>query len=164
MSAPGKTGWNWRRNAWEGIWKYGPKWMRYLSVASPWISLALAVSMFAIVSGRYASSQGVVFDLPEGSVVEGSPASMLAIMLPVQRDADGGEETILFFDDARYLPSDPSSLDTFREALSARAERDKRGTLLLMADRRVAGGEIMRIMELARESGVKHVMIAEKRP
>lgn len=163
MSAP-IGAWKWRRQTSGGIWKHGPGWMRPISASAPWVSLALAISLFAVISGRYASSPGIVFDLPSGSAVDGEAASMVAIVLPVPRDASGGEETLVFFDDARYVPGDPASLDTFKEALSARAERDRRGTLLIMADKRITGGEMMRLVDIARESGVKHVQIAEKRP
>ena len=38
-----------------------------------------------------------------------------------------------------------------------------RKTLLVLADRRVATGEIMKIAALARRSGVESVLFAEKR-
>ena len=47
--------------------------------------------------------------------------------------------------------------------LSARASDARSGTLLLLADRRVPAGDLMKLMALARKAGLKHVQVAERR-
>jgi biopolymer transport protein ExbD len=71
-------------------------------------------------------------------------------------------ETLVFFDDSRYMLSDASSLSALEERLSERVSRTERKTLLVLADRRVNGGELMEIASLAKRSGAEKVLFAEK--
>jgi len=59
---------------------------------------------------------------------------------------------------------DPQSVALLREQLLARVQTNAaRATLLVLADRRVAAGELLQLVGIARESGMKHVQIAERR-
>ena len=69
----------------------------------------------------------------------------------------------MFFDDARYSLSDESSVSTLRERLGARSLAEPSNTFLLLADRRVPAGDIIRLVGIARESGLSRVQIAERR-
>ena len=74
-----------------------------------------------------------------------------------------GDETLVFFDDARYSLSDESSVSTLKDRLGLRAGAEPSRTFLLLADRRVPSGDVLRLVGLARESGLAHVQIAERR-
>ena len=67
-------------------------------------------------------------------------------------------ETLVFFDDGRYTMGDETSAAAFCSHLEDRLSRLDRKTLLVLADRRVATGEIMKIAALARRSGVESVL------
>ena len=78
-------------------------------------------------------------------------------MLPQDR------ETLVFFDDSRYLLGDESSLRTLGENLAARVEKSATTTLLVLADRRIHGGDLMDIAAVAKRGGASKVLFAQKR-
>lgn len=157
------TAWGWTPSRPEGIWRHGCKWAQPLTVSAPWITLALLLVTFVLVEGRLAAAPGVVFDLPAPAVGEAAVPGLAAVVLPVVREGVAGRETIIFFDDARYALTDETSREAFRERLGERAAADASGTLLLLADVRVPSGDLLKLAGLAREAGVVHVEIAERR-
>lgn len=148
--------WGWMPSRNEGIWRHGAPWMRPFVVCAPWISLLLLILMFHIVGGTLTSAKGVLFELPDKGLEDGEATEMVAIVMPVARD------TLVFFDDSRFALGDLSSVSSLRDQLSERVSRTDKKTLLVLADRRVAGGELMRIASIARESGVARILFAEK--
>mgnify|MGYP003321904120 CR=1 FL=1 len=72
-------------------------------------------------------------------------------------------ETVVFFDDSRYLLGDPTSVRVFEESLAGAVSRSDSKTLVVLADRRVAGGELMDLAAIAKRNGVNKVLFAEKR-
>ncbi len=158
------TNWGWRPVRPEGIWKHGCKWAKPFTAAAPWIALALLLVEFSLIEGRLTAAPGVVFNLPapvcgETTAVPG----LAAIVVPMAREGAGNRETLVFFDDARYSLAETSSVEALRERLSARVQSDASGTLLLLTDTRVPSGDVMRLVGLAREAGVSHVQIGERR-
>lgn len=131
--------------------------MRSFSSAVPWITVGMLLLMMHLISGTLTSAQGVVFDLPGCSSSDGETTDLVALVMPTER------ETLVFFDDARYIVGDDASMTVFGRHLSERAELVKHRTLLVMTDRRVPGGELMRLAEVARQSGLDKVLFAEKR-
>ena len=159
----GRSEWGWLPPSDEGIWRYGAAWMRPFVASAPWLTLALLLALAALTGGRLAVAPGIVFDLPPAAVQESETAGLVALVLPLARESGGGEETFVFFDDARFAISDPSSADSFRRSLEERLAADRTGTLQILADRRVSSGDIMGITARARAAGVRRVQIAEKR-
>lgn len=164
------TDWGWRPDRPEGVWKHGCKWARPFTAAAPWISIALLFVVFSFVEGRLAAAPGVVFDLPAPIGGEGCTPDLAAIVVPVAHEGTAARETLVFFDDARYSLTDAASLDAFRDHLSERTVRpadappeDAVRTLLLLADRRVPSGDILRLVGIAREAGVDRIQIGERR-
>lgn len=125
--------------------------------AVPWITLGVLVLQMHLVSGVFTLSGGVLFDLPEGGMAEDAATGLVALAMPSK------SETLVFFDDARYMLGDDSSAEAFCEQLAERSGRTNEKTLLVLADRRVAGGDLMRLARLARKSGVGKILFAEKR-
>ena len=155
------TSWGWQPAHSEGIWRHGCRWAKPLTAAAPWVTLALLLAMFGLVEGRLTAAPGLVFDLP-ASATRMSDIPGLAVVVVVRQGATG-RETVVLFDDASYSMSDDAAAETFRERLGERASSDAAGTLLVLADKRVPAGHLMRLAGLAREAGVVHVQIAEKR-
>ncbi len=150
--------WKWTPERSQGIWRHGPAWTRPLVSAAPWVTLLLLLLMLYMVSGTFVTERGVLFDLPDSSGLdEGESASLVALVMPMPH------ETLVFFDDARYTMGDDSSAAAFGAHLEDRVAKSNRKTLLVLADRRVATGELMKIAALARRSGVGSVLFAEKR-
>ncbi len=159
----GRSEWNWLPPSDEGIWRYGAAWMRPFAASAPWLTLALLLGLTALASDRITAGAGVMLELPGTAFAEGEATTLAALAMPLARESGGGEETFVYFDDARFTLSDPASAAMFRRSLQERVAADRSGVLLLLADRRVPAGDLMELTELARKAGVRRVEIAEKR-
>ena len=100
----------------------------------------------------------MLFDLPEAGLADGETTGLVALVMPMSH------ETLVFFDDSRYLLGDEASMRAFGENLSLRTDKSPTKTLLVLADRRVAGGELMRLASVARSNSVERILFAEKKP
>lgn len=141
----------------QGVWRHGALWFKPFAVAAPFVSLLLLILQLHMVGGTFTSAKGVLFDLPNHGVGEGEKTDMVALLMVMPR------ETLVFFDDSRYVLGDDSSAEAFGEHLAERVSKTDNKTLLVLADRRVAGGELMRFATIARRHGVGRVLFAEKR-
>ena len=149
--------WGWSPERSPGIWRYGPVWLRPVAAAVPYLTVGLLLLTLHVVSGTLAATEGVLFDLPDAAPTDAVGESPVALMMATPR------ETLVFFDDTRYLTGDAASMCALGEQLAARFAQGRRKSLLVLADRRVAGGELMRFAALAKASGVGRVLFAEKK-
>ena len=150
--------WKWTPERTQGIWRHGPVWLKPFAVAVPWLTVILLLLMLHMVGGTFVSERGILFDLPDSSGLdEGESASLVALVMPMPH------ETLVFFDDARYTMGDEASVAAFGSHLENRAAKSERKTLLVLADRRVATGELMKLSAIARRSGLERILFAEKR-
>ena len=148
-------GWTPARNL--GIWRYGAGWSRPIAAAIPYLTVCLLLIMMHMVGGTMTSCRGVLFDLPDGALSDGEASELVALVMPVQH------ETMIVFDDARYLLGDAASMRSFGEDLSGSVERRTGKSLLILADRRVSAGHLMEVVSAAKRSGVGKVLLAGKR-
>ena len=148
-------GWTPARNL--GIWRYGAGWSRPIAAAIPYLTVCLLLIMMHMIGGTMTSCRGVLFDLPDGALSDGEASELVALVMPVQH------ETMIVFDDARYLLGDAASMRSFGEDLSGSVERRTGKPLLILADRRVSTGHLMEIVSAAKRSGVGKVLLAGKR-
>lgn len=155
--------WGWLPSPGEGIWRYGAVWMRPFCAAAPWVTFALVLATMAFVGSRFTAAPGVVFDLPTAGIVESEESRLIALAMPVVRESGGGEETLVVFDDARFTLSDHSSADSLRRALEEGVASDRGNVMLLLADRRIPAGDLMKLALIARSAGVRHVQIAARK-
>ena len=155
--------WGWRPAQAEGIWRHGARWTKPLFAAVPWITLALLLVMFGLVGDRLTAAPGVVFDLPAPAGRQAAAPGATMLVLPAANVGETGG-ALVFFDDARYVLGDEQSVALLREQLVARVQAKAAGvTLLVLADRRVASGDLLQLVGIARASGIEHVQIAERR-
>ena len=155
--------WGWRPAQAEGIWRHGERWTKPLFAAAPWITLALLLVMFGLIGDRLAVAPGVVFDLPEPMGRQDAMPGATMLVLPSANVGENGG-ALAFFDDARYVLDDQQSVALLRNQLVARVQENAAcSTLLVLADHRVASGDLLRLAGIAREAGVTHVQIAERR-
>ena len=147
-------GWTPARNL--GIWRYGAGWSRPIAAAIPYLTVCLLLIMMHMVGGTMTSCRGVLFDLPDGVQSDGEASELVALVMPVQH------ETMIVFDDARYLLGDAASMRSFGEDLSGCVERRTGKSLLILADRRVSTGRLMEVVSAAKRSGVGKVLLAGK--
>lgn len=132
-------------------------WLRPFSSAVPWITVGLLLLMLYMISGTYTSAQGLLFDLPGAAeVTDGERGRLVALVMP------SSQATLIFFDDARFVLGDDASLGEFGKQLEERARSGEKA-LLVLADRRVAGGELMTLASIARQSGIARILFAERK-
>ena len=148
-------GWTPARNL--GVWRYGAGWIRPVAAAIPYLTVGLLLLMMQMIGGTLTAYKGVLFDLPDGDFTDGDSQGMVALVMPVQR------ETMVVFDDVRYLLGDAMSMRSFAESLADSTERREGKSLLILADRRVSTGHLMEVVSAAKRSGVSRVLLAGKR-
>lgn len=149
--------WNWNPGGGRGTARCGVVELGVAPLVAPWLSVLVLLLMFYLIGGTFSVAKGVIFELPKAGLSEGEATGPVAVVMPK------GKDTLVFFDDARYFAGDEGSLAAFAEHLSERIRRSDRRTLLMLADRRVAGGDLMRLATIARQGGVEKVLFAEKR-
>ena len=148
-------GWTPARNL--GVWRYGAGWIRPIAAAIPYLTVGLLLLMMQMIGGTLTAYRGVLFDLPDGEFADGDSQGMVALVMPVQR------ETMVVFDDVRYLLGDAASMRSFAESLADSTELREGKSLLILADRRVSTGHLMEVVSAAKRSGVSRVLLAGKR-
>lgn len=161
--------WGWSVNLPGRLGKKSlPMWLRALSASVPWITVFVLFLMITKIDGLFFLDRGALMDISEGT---DDVARSHAVAFMFYTD----EGTLVFFDDTRYVLSNPSQMDSFSRQLSERISfvpdvgRDDNGaetlkpTLLLMIDRRITVEEQMKFVRLARKCGVAQVMIAAKK-
>lgn len=150
--------WGWSPAPNLGIWRYGVGWIRPIMAAIPCLTVGLLLLMFYFLDGALTSQEGVLFDLPECTVADGERPRLTALVMPV------GRETVVFFDETRYLLGDESSVRNLSDDLAACVERSEKKSVLLLADRRVPVSDLMNVMSVAKKSGADRVLVAGRRP
>ena len=149
--------WGWSPERSLGIWRHGATWLKPFVAAAPAVSVGILVLLLHVVSGKLTAAEGVLFDLPSAASTDAVGEAPVALVMPVPR------ETLVFFDDARYLMGDDASVRALGDQFAHRFARASRKTLLVLADRRVASGELMRLAALAKANGVERILFAEKK-
>ena len=149
--------WGWTPVRNLGVWRYGAGWIRPIAAAIPYLTVGLLLLMMQMIGGTLTAYRGVLFDLPGGDFADGDSQGMVALVMPVQR------ETMVVFDDVRYLLGDAASMRSFAESLADGTGRREGKSLLILADRRVSTGDLMEVVSAAKRSGVSKVLLAGKR-
>ena len=147
-------GWTPARNL--GIWRYGAGWSRPIAAAIPCLTIVVLLLMMYMVGGTLTSYRGVLFELPNGVQSDGETSELVALVMPVRH------ETMIVFDDARYLLGDAASMRSFGEDLASSSARRTGKALLILADRRVSTGHLMEVVSAAKRSGVSRILLAGK--
>jgi len=149
-------GWGWGWESGRVGARIGPVWMRAFAVAVPFVTVGLLLVMFHLVGGTVTTVEGVLFDLPEAGIGDEAVTECVALLVPMRH------ETLVFFDDSRYVIGSEASMRSLDERLSERFVRSENKTLLVLADRRVSCGDLMGFAARARRNGVEKVLFAEK--
>ena len=149
--------WGWRPERTVGIWRYGAGWLRPFVASAPYLTVILLLVMFHLIGGTLTSAKGLLFDLPPGELADGAHAGLVAVVMPMRH------ETVVIFDDSRYLIGDAASVSALAEQMASRTGKDESKTLLVLADRRVSGGDLMSLAGVAKKCGVERILFAEKK-
>ena len=150
--------WGWTPERTSGIWRHGAGWLRPFSAAVPWITVLLLLLMLHFASNTLTSAKGTLFDLPDAGLAEGEATGLVALAIP------RAHETLVFFDDSRYVLDDAASMRAVGEHLSERVSLSESKTLLVLADRRIRSGDLMPRAAVAKKGGAAKLLVAQKRP
>ncbi|MEI7901047.1 MAG: biopolymer transporter ExbD [bacterium] len=162
MMTEQREGWGKRVRQHRTVYRFGGAWAHALLSMVPWIDCVIILVLMVLVNRRTVISPGVVFDLPRATFREGMYVGLTALMITVARDTPGGEETLIFFDDDRYSTRDVEQMSVLTERVKSRVALGARSELLLLADKRVPHGDVVRFVNAVREAGVQRVNVAEK--
>lgn len=151
------TRWNWneRRRYRSGTL---PGWLRALSSAVPYLTVAIAYATVMTVGGVPMADEGTLFALPQTEVED--VAETAAVALAVESRGN----TLVFFDDTRYVLGDGRQAGELAGQMRLRLESVDPATLLLLADRRVAIEDVLKLADIARRAGATRVLVGGKRP
>jgi len=125
-----------------------------LAAIAPWISVALAFASVVLVSNSLVRESGTLFSLPAAGPRDMADVSAAALAMPSERG------TLVFFDDTRFMLEDPSQAAKLESQIGERLENAAAKTLLVLADRRVPGGDLMRLSEIAGRGGASKILFA----
>lgn len=150
--------WGWTPGRSQGIWKFGSLWLKEAAVAAPWLTVGLLLLMLHMIGGTMTSAEGVLVDLPKSGAYDGEATRLVALVMPVSN----GDETYVFFDDARYSLDSDISLAAFGDHLKERASKTEIKALLVLMDKTVACGQFAKLATVARECGLERVLFATK--
>lgn len=135
---------------------------------TPWLTLAVIGVHFALLSKQITITPGIQFDLPKAPFIEGSVSGPSIVMLrsgtASQDTATAGldeDVTLVFFDDIRYRVGTDDEVKLGKD-LALFVEKFNAAQVILLADKNVLHGDVMKVVNIARASGVKHVNVAVK--
>ena len=131
--------------------------------ATPWLSTVLILGALYVAHDRMAVTPGVMFDLPPAPLTEGTHAGAATVlMFSVSRETLTGEETLVFFDDERYLIRDDDQFALLTSRITDTAALGRTQEMILLADKNVPHGDVMRFVNLARQAGITRINVAQK--
>lgn len=124
--------------------------LRGLPPVAPWIDFVLLFLMFLLSRFSFVVQPGIAMDLPVSESTDGAPYSALVVAIP--------REGAYFFRDERM------TREGLAAAIAAAARESGEATLIIEADARVSHGTLVAVYSLAREAGVRDVLLATRRP
>lgn len=146
----------------RGVYRFGGPWAQAVIYSVPWINTLILIILLFLYHGRIAISPGIAFNLPSAPLMEGSHTGLTALMFAVTHESMAREEALVFFDDARYMVQDDEQMSTLAEQVRLRMKNSDSKDFLLLADKRVTHGDIMRFVTILRNAGVAKINVAEK--
>ena len=150
------TRWNWQDAIYASCHHGAPAWLGFLSAVAPWVTAAILFAMILVTSTVWTAADGAMFALPDKGVGDISDTDAVAMAMP------STQGTLVFFDDTRYMLDDDAQVASFARQLKERVAQAESPVLLVLADKRVSGGDFMRIAAVAKANGVAKVLFAER--
>lgn len=151
------NGWGWTPDRADVRRFPGSGWLQAAAFAAPFVTVGLLLVMMHMIGGTMTAATGVLFELPDAEIGDEAVPGAVAVVVPMRR------ETIVFFDDSRYVLGNGESMRRLEERMSARLARPDGKSLLLLADRRVSCADLTSLAQIARRSGAEKLLVAERR-
>lgn len=125
----------------------------------PWIDIVLVAALAYFACNRTTIQHGKTFELPKATTREGLLENAIPVIMLLT--ADGGD-TLVFVGDDRLELDDAGFPFKLKERIRDRMHLTNVHDMLLMADRRIPHGDVIRLVNLARESGISRVSVSVK--
>ncbi len=170
--SPNRLEWSTRRSA-EGLrTRYRPdcRINHAFFTVVPWLDTLLLGACIVLAVGSRALVPGVGIELPAAPFDDGLNSDLVLVVNPLPGDPASGPASasvpsvMVFFNDDRFNLANAHQTDRLQEALARTLERAGARDALLYIDRRVAHGDVVRLIGLLRETGVRRASIVAKTP
>ncbi|MBN2071682.1 MAG: biopolymer transporter ExbD [Candidatus Krumholzibacteriota bacterium] len=112
------------------------------------IDVMFLLLIFFMVTSTFLEQPGMKLDLPSARSAETTVTRRLVLLINAENEIVLGE---------RAVPAD--SLDFF---MKEAAEGSEDGTLVLKADKTVLHGTVIRVMDAAKQAGIKRLVVGTK--
>ena len=117
------------------------------------IDVLIVVLIFMMVATTFKKQPALRLALPESSQTQGSATDLNQLVITIGREAPHF-----------YLGELPVTYDRLREELRKAAQRSSRVSLSIQADQEAPFGQIIRVMDAAKECGIKAVNAFTRTP
>lgn len=124
--------------------------LRGFTPVAPWIDFLLIFLMFLLARFSFVVQPGIAMDLPVAPATQGVRYDALVVSIP--------REGAYFFRDARV------TTEGLAAALADAARADTNTTLIVEADARVSHGALVGVYNLARQAGIREILLASRPP
>ncbi len=145
--------------------RFRRSWFQNISSGIPWIDSLIIIGLLLVINNRLSIVPGMVFDLPRAplrSGIHNTQHGLIAVMIPVVHDVTSGDETLVFFDDERFSMKDEDFAERLSAKIRERIHASSSHDLLLLADKNIPHGDVIRFVNVIREAGVNRVNVGEK--
>lgn len=126
----------------------------------PWIDIVLLIIFFLLLNSKLVLQPGTVVELPRARFRDGTHSGMVAVVLSVSGTSQRDGEDIVFFDDERFLFGNAEQKRNLQQAFAKRTRERPDTGLIIQADKNVAYGTVVDIMNMALDVGVEQVNLA----
>ena len=134
-------------------------------IISPWIDITLLFIFMLLLNYNIVVQPGIVIDLGHSSFGNATPlasgSEVVVLSINSGRSA-GNYEDIVYYDDLRFRISREQSRKELLNSFKNYIVESGNSNLVIYADRKVAHGTIMKIMDLARQAGMANINMAAK--
>ncbi len=117
---------------------------------TPLVNVVFLLLIFLIVSSVFVQKPGVKVDLPISSSIWGEERESIYVSLT--------------YDNILFLNEKMISWERFPQALNEAALKVQSPILILNADEKSTHGRIIKIMDIAKETGIKSIVISTQPP
>lgn len=142
--------------------RFGRSWFQNITSGIPWIDAVIIIMLLLVVNNRLTIVPGMIFELPSAPLRGGTHSGLTAVMIPVVQDVSAGSETLIFFDDERFSMKDEDLSERLTSKVRERIQASSSHDLLLLADKKIPHGDVIRFVNIVREAGVNRVNVGEK--
>ncbi|MFO7936153.1 MAG: hypothetical protein R6V06_00915 [Kiritimatiellia bacterium] len=146
-------------------YRFRHSWFLHISSGIPWIDALIIIVLLLAVDNRLTIVPGMIFNLPEAPLRSGAYNTyngLTAIMIPVVHNMTSRSETLVFFNDERFSMNDEDFAKRFSSRIQERIHVSSSHEMLLLADKNIPHGDVMRFVNVVREAGVNQVNVGEK--